>query len=97
MQTPASRWKTSPRSYVGPADPKYCSGADIRRLNALGALRLNGRNWQIAGALARQPVRLQPIEGRVLVFYANTLLGELDLAGRGSTMVEPLPANVLNL
>jgi transposase InsO family protein len=97
MQTPASRWRPSPRPYVGPRDPQYPAGAEIRILNSLGALRLNGRNWQVAGALAYQPVQLQHIEDRVLVFYANTLLRELDLAGVGSTMVEPTPANKLTL
>ena len=97
MQTPASRWQASPRTYAGPRDPVYPAGADIRPLNALGALRLNGRNWPVAGALAHQNVHLQPIEGRILVFYANTLLRELNLAGLGSTMVDPRPANKLNL
>jgi transposase InsO family protein len=97
MQTPASCWQPSLRAYQGPRDPEYPASADIRTLNANGALRLEGRNWQIAGALAHQPVRLHRIQDRVLVFYANTLLRELDLAGLGSTMVEPSPANQIKL
>ena len=97
MQTPASRWHPSPRPYAGPRDPVDPAGAETGVLNSLGALRLNRRNWQIAGALAHQPVHLQHIGDRVLIFYANTLLRELDLAGEGSTMVEPSPANHLKL
>jgi len=97
MQTPASHWRPSPRPYTGPGEPHYPANAEVRRLNRLGALRLNGRNWQVAGALAHQPVHLKRIEDRVLIFYATTLLRELDLAGAGSTMVEPAPANILNL
>ena len=97
MQTPASLWKPSPRAYTGPGDPVYPAGSEVRQLNSLGALRLDGRNWQVAGALAQQPVRLQRIDDRILVFYATTLLREIDLAGAGSTMVEPAPANLLNL
>jgi transposase InsO family protein len=97
MQTPAKRWRPSPRPYKGPRDPEYPAGAEIRMLNSLGVLRLDRRNWQVAGALARQPVRLERIEDRVLVFYATTLIRELDLAREGSTMVEPSPANKHNL
>jgi hypothetical protein len=97
MQTPASCWQPSPRAYKGPGDPEYPNTAEVRTLNANGALRLEGRNWQVAGALAHQTVRLDRIQDRVLVFYANTLLRELDLAGLGSTTVEPSPANQIIL
>jgi len=97
METPASRWQPSQRPYTGPHDPVYPADAEVRQLNSLGALRLNGHSWQVAGALAHQPVLLQRIEDRILIFYANTLIRELDLAGMGSTMVEPMPANILNL
>jgi transposase InsO family protein len=97
MRTPASCWQPSPRVYAGPRDPEYPAGAEVRTLNTNGALRLNGHNWQVAGALAHHPVRLDRIGDRVLVFYANTLLRELHLASLGSTMVEPRPANQLKL
>ena len=97
MNTPASCWHISPRSYDGPADPVYPEAAELGRLNAQGSLRLEGRNWQVAGALANQTVRIARLDNRVLVFYANTPVRELDLAGHGSTMVEPCPTNTLNL
>jgi len=34
-------------------------------------------------------VRLIRIDQRILVFYRNTLVRELDLLSQGSTMVEP--------
>ncbi len=97
MRTPATCWQPGPRAYTGPREPQYAADAEVRRLNALGALQLNGRNWQVAGALAHQHVRLERIDDRVLVFYANTLLRELDLVGLGSTMVEPKPTNKISL
>jgi len=97
MQTPASVWRPSARAYTGPRDPVYPPGSELRQLNSLGALRLSGRNWQVAGSLAHQTVRLDRIEDRILIFYATTLLREIHLAGQGSTMVEPSPANSLNL
>jgi transposase InsO family protein len=97
MQTPASQWQKSARPYTGPADPQYPAGAELGQLNATGALWLEGRNWQVAGALAHQTVRIVRLDNRVLVYYASTPIRELDLAGQGSTMVEPCPANSLNL
>jgi transposase InsO family protein len=97
MKTPANLWRPSELIFTGPRDPVYPAQAEVRQLNTLGALRLNGRNWQVAGALAHQLVHLKRINDRILVFYANTLLRQLDLAGEGSTMVEPSPANKLNL
>ena len=97
MQTPASRWQPSPRSYTGPSDPQYPPGSEVHRLLASGQLYLNGCAWQVAGALAGRPVRLERIDTRILVFFANTLVREIDLAMVGSTAVEPTPANHLYL
>jgi transposase InsO family protein len=97
MDTPASHWFRSPRPYAGPADPVYPPLSELGQLNAQGFLWLEGRNWQVAGALAHQTVRIARLDHRVLIFYANTPIRELDLAGRGSTMVEPRPAKHLEL
>ena len=97
MKTPASLWRPSEQLFTGPRDPVYPAQAEVRQLNVLGALPLNGRNWQVAGALANQLVHLKRINQRILVFYANTLIRELDLGGESSTMVEPSPPNILNL
>jgi hypothetical protein len=97
MNTPASKWYRSSRPYTGPTDPEYPQGAELGQLNAQGSLRLEGRNWQVAGALAHQTVRIVRLDARVLVYYADTPIRELDLVGHGSTMVEPCPTNSLQL
>lgn len=97
MATPASIWKPSLRPYAEPRDPVYPEDAEVSLLNSNGSVRLNGRQWQVAGALAHQPVRLHRLDQRVLVFYGQTLIRELDLAAAGSTIVEPAPANFLYL
>jgi len=97
MRTPASLWHRSPRTYAGPADPLYPPASETGQLNAQGSLWLEGRNWQVAGALAHQTVRIARLDSRILVFYGNTPIRELDLARQGSTIVEPCPANILNL
>jgi transposase InsO family protein len=97
MDTPASHWHRSQRTCVEPRDPVYAPDAEVRQLNGSGGLWLNGRSWQVAGALAHQPVRLARTGQRILIFYADIPIRELDLAGQGSTIVEPCPANSLNL
>jgi hypothetical protein len=58
-------------------------------LEKTGQLKLQGRRWQVAGVLANEPVRLIQVEKRVLVFYRNTLIRELDLVLQASTAVQP--------
>jgi transposase InsO family protein len=97
MQTPASVWRPSQRSFE--ANPRpwiYPIGAEVARLQAAGQLMLAGRQWQVAGPLAGEQVRLIRLHQRVLVFYRHTLIRELDIAGQGSTAVDPWPANENN-
>lgn len=92
MKTPASLWRRSQRPYQShPHDWDYPPGAELSRLDPHGRLRLQGRNWQISGPLAGERVQLIRIDQRILVFYAHNLIRELDLAGQGSTSVEPWP------
>ena len=80
MKTPASLWHPSARRY-DPSPPawQYAEGAEVRRLESTGQLLLHGRRWQVAGPLAGELVRLERLEQRVLVFYCNTLIRELNL------------------
>jgi transposase InsO family protein len=90
MKTPASLWRPSSRPYVADPPPwQYPEGAEVHRLGKTGQLTFNGRLWQVAGALASEPVRLIRIDHRILVLYRNTLVRELDLVLQGSTMVDP--------
>jgi transposase InsO family protein len=80
MKTPASLWHPSARRY-DPTPPawQYPEGAEVRRLESTGQLMLNGRRWQVAGPLAGEPVQLVRLDQRILVFYCDTLIRELDL------------------
>jgi transposase InsO family protein len=90
MQTPASVWQPSSQPYDPDPSPwLYPDGAEVHRLEKTGQLTLQGRRWQVAGALASEPVQLIRIEQRILVLYRNTLVRELDLALQASTSVEP--------
>jgi transposase InsO family protein len=90
MQTPASLWRPSQQPYNPDPPPwQYPEGAEVHRLEKTGQLTLNGHRWQVAGALASEPVQLIRIDQRILVFYRNTLVRELDLVLQGSTSVDP--------
>jgi transposase InsO family protein len=96
MRTPASLWYPSSQPYDPDPPPwHYPHGAEVHRLEKTGQLILQGRRWQIAGSLASEQVRLIRIDHRVLVFYRNTLIRELDLVSQGSTSVEPCETKYL--
>jgi transposase InsO family protein len=87
MQTPATRWVPSPRRY-DPDPPPWCypEDAEVKQLGSQGQLKLDGQRWEITKALAREQVRLVRLPGRILVYYCNSLLKEIDiLAQRLST------------
>jgi hypothetical protein len=44
--------------------------------------------WPVSLALRCQYVRIQPLEQRILVFYCNTLIREIDLLAERSTAVD---------
>lgn len=80
MKTPASVWHRSTRRYEPHPPPwQYPEGAEVRRLESNGRLLLDGHRWQVAGPLAEELVQLVRVDQRVLVFYCQTLIRELDL------------------
>jgi transposase InsO family protein len=93
MQTPASRWRPSPRRYdPNPPRWQYPEDAWVRKVDSSGKLKLVGRNWNISQALAGDWVQLVQIEQWVQVYYCRTLIRELDLEGQRSTIVERCPS-----
>jgi transposase InsO family protein len=89
MQTPASVWRKSERSY-DPHPPRweYPTGAHVLKVGSQGNLDAYGARWKIAKALRGEWVQLEQVEQRVLVYYCHTLVRELDLKTRCSTAVE---------
>jgi transposase InsO family protein len=101
MQTPASRWRPSPRRYdPNPPRWEYPAGTKVQKVDSQGKLTLAGENWKISNALAGEWVQVVPIQSRVQVYYCTTLVREIDFAIQRSTMVErwiPLPNQDLEL
>ena len=95
MRTPASVWKPSLRPYnPDPPDWDYGPGADLRKVNGEGDLWMENRHWVVSRALASETVMLQRIDQRILIYFCNTLVRQIDLAAQRSTAVErwdPIP------
>ena len=88
MQTPASRWLPSTRRYDPHLPPwQYPEDAWVLKVDCQGKIDVKGTRWKISRALAGDWVQLQPVENRILVYYCNTLMRELDPSIHRATIV----------
>jgi transposase InsO family protein len=79
MKTPHQLWRKSLRPYrPGSVLWEYPPGNEVREVDSVGQLRLEGRRYYITKALASRPVGLVRVEQRVLVYYRRTLICELN-------------------
>jgi len=79
MRRPAELYQASPQTYQErPPAWEYPAGSEVKRLNPQGMLEDGGRRWFVCWALAGQRVRLERIEGKVLVSYRHMYLREID-------------------
>ena len=89
MQTPATRWQPSPRHYdPQPRKWEYPAGAWVLKVDCQGTLEIRGKKWRVSQTLAGDWVQIVRVEQRMLVFYCNTLIRELDPGIQRSTIVE---------
>ncbi len=85
MRRPAEVYQPSPRAYQErPPEWEYPNGSEVRRLNGQGLLHEGGGRWFVCEALAGQRVRIERIDGKVLVSYRHMYIREIDLQ-HGST------------
>lgn len=79
MRRPAEVYQPSPRAYhEHPAVWDYPTGSEVKQLNAQGLLHDGGRRWFVCEARAGQRVRLERLEGKVLVSYRHMYIREID-------------------
>jgi transposase InsO family protein len=89
MQTPASVWTPSTHKYQpNPPAWDYGPGAEVRRVSVDGDLCLGNQRWKVTLSLAKEPVRLERVGQRILVYYCNTIVRDIDLAAQRSTAVD---------
>ena len=91
MQTPASRWQPSPRSYQpNPPAWQYPEGAWTLKVDNHGTIDIRELPYRISKALIGERVRILPVEDRYLIYYCNTLIRELDPATGRATLIDRL-------
>jgi hypothetical protein len=79
MKTPHQVWKKSLRTYREPSTTwSYPSGSEVKEVDSIGQFRLDGRRHYISKALAGREVGLLEVDQRILVYYRQTLVCELD-------------------
>jgi transposase InsO family protein len=89
MRTPASVWHRSERNYdPNPPEWDYGEGADVHRVDSHGQVQLAARRWPISQALRHEQVEVKRVEERLLVYYRQSLVREIDLAAQRSTAVD---------
>jgi transposase InsO family protein len=89
MQPPASLWHPSSRPYdPNPPAWEYGQGAELRKVNSNGDIYINDFPWKVSKALRRERVQIQRLNERILVFYCNTLVREINLTTQRSTAVD---------
>jgi transposase InsO family protein len=93
MRTPATRWMPSARPFqVMPKEWLYPQGMEVKRLGGEGQLSWRGRRWEISRALRGQPVGIETLGERSIVYFCSAPVRELDL--RTGT-ARPIPIAIL--
>lgn len=81
MLRPADRYRPSSKQYQAqPPQWEYPQGSEVRRLNTQGFLNYRGRRWFVSEALASRWVRVEHLDGKVLLSYRHMYVREIDLA-----------------
>ncbi len=80
MHRPAELYQPSPQTYEEqPREWEYPAGSEVKRVNTQGMLEDGGRRWFVCGALAGQRVRIERIDGKVLISYRHMYIREIDI------------------
>lgn len=94
MQTPASRWQPSPRPFIpNPPAWEYPEGAWTLKVDIHGTIDIKEQSYRISKALIGERVRIVEADERLLIYYCNTLIRELDPATKRSTIIEQFVEN----
>jgi len=89
MKTPATLWLPSERRY-DPHPPRweYPAGAWVLKVDCQGKLDIGQQKWRVSKTLAGEWVQVVRVEQRILVFYCNTLVRELDPESQRSKLID---------
>jgi len=95
MVPPATRWQPSPRKFNPHLDEwAYPSDWKVFRLAGEGQLCYHGKRWEVSRALRGQLVGWQANGPRILIYYCNMPVREINLETGANCM---LPGNPFRL
>lgn len=79
METPCSRWKPSQHEYRDEPKPwDYPTDCEVVRVEESGRIRWQNQSKELSRALRGERVGLKTIGDRIVVYFCNTPIGELD-------------------
>jgi transposase InsO family protein len=94
MRTPASLWRPSTRAYdPNPPAWDYGDGAELRKVSGNGHIYIGNRPWKVSQALASERVELKRVDQRILIFFCQTLVQEIDLCSQQTPTCKESPDN----
>ncbi len=78
--TPAERYRHSTRTYKLPKQlsPEYPAGSIVRKVSKVGGCCYDTNHIQLSAVWAGCTVRIDPRNGRLLVFFGETLLRDVE-------------------
>jgi len=84
LDTPARRYRSSPRSFPETLPPVEYPDPIVRKVNATGRIRFAGQGWFVGKAFAAHPVALRPTlqDGLYDVFFCQQPIANIDLRER---------------
>lgn len=89
MEVPAQRWKPSARIFQEQPKPwEYSDPARVRRVRESGAVSFQGQNYFVSRALIGQPVQIEFLENRAIIWFCRTMVREIDLTNGTSYAVD---------
>jgi transposase InsO family protein len=88
MQTPASRYRPSPRVYPETLPTiEYADSDQVRCVSTVGQINFKGAVYRIGSAFSGQSVAIRPsqTDGLMSVFYCHQCVAEIDLRSQSRT------------
>jgi transposase InsO family protein len=89
LDVPAQHWHRSPRSFQ-PYPPawEYGDPINVRKVRENGGISVRGQSYFVSRAFIGEPVQMQWLENRILVWFCNTLIREFDLRSGHSHAID---------
>ena len=91
MDVSATRYEPSKKMYnPNPREWEYPAGAVVVRLNTQGCMDYRHRRYFVCEALAKELVKVDELDGKLIVSFRHMLIREIDIeSARGSAFLWP--------